>query len=62
MFESRHAADDDGDVDFNDRCDEHGKHMAHAVVGFLQDNAVISVYDATNTAADEAQLPISSRS
>lgn len=62
MFESRHAADDDGDVDLNDRGDEHGKHVAHAVVGFLQDDAVISVDDATDTAADGTKFAISSPS
>ena len=53
MFESGHAADDDGDVDFDDRCDEYGEHVTHAVVGFFQDDAVVSVYHAADTAANE---------
>lgn len=35
MFEGGHAADDDGDVDFDDGGDEDGEHVAHAVVGFF---------------------------
>lgn len=62
MFGSWHAADDNRYVDLDYRCDEHGKHVPHAVVGLFQDDSVISVHDTADAAADGIQLAITSTS